>query len=80
LFHYRAEYIRGRLVQGPGLILRVEIRRITGNGLSQFVADDIDGDGEALKDFTVTEHHLLIIPEGVVVFAAVRTLPMRGKL
>src|SRR5438132_5511117 len=45
---------------------------VRGNAVSQLMADDLERDGKAVEEFSVpvAEHHLLAVPERVVVFDA----------
>ena len=69
------EHVRDRLVQRAGLIAVDQVSRVLRDAVGQFVADHVDGDGKAIEQalifrqcfVAVAIHHLLAVPEGVVV-------------
>ncbi|CAM5493957.1 hypothetical protein STANM309S_04543 [Streptomyces tanashiensis] len=73
LLHERAEDVRHVLVERPRLAVVGEVRRVLGEAVGQLVADDVDREREVEEELAVAvaEHHLLAVPEGVVVLLVV---------
>ena len=73
LLDQRAEYVGQRLIECSGLLVVDQPGFALGHAVRQLVADHVDGDGETVEDFAVAvaEHHLLAVPEGVLVLLAV---------
>ena len=73
LLDQRAEDVGQRLVERPGLLVVDQPGFALGHAVRQLVADHVDGDGETVEDLAVAvaEHHLLAVPEGVLVLLAV---------
>ncbi|CAH0255901.1 hypothetical protein SRABI106_02713 [Rahnella aquatilis] len=69
LFHQRTKHIRHRFVQCAGLAVIFQTCFRFGDPVGKLVPDNVDSNREAVKDFavTVTKHHLLPVPEGILI-------------
>nr|GFA47854.1 hypothetical protein [Tanacetum cinerariifolium] len=72
LLDQRAEHVRHRFVQCAGLVEVDQPGFVLGDAVGEFVADHVEGDGEAVEQrlVAVAKNHLRGVPERVVVALA----------
>ncbi len=73
LLHQRAEYVGKRFIQRTRLLEIDQPGFGFGYAMRQLMRDHVDSDGKAIEYFAVAvaKHHLLSVPEGVLIRLAI---------